>query len=142
MIQSDILGAKEIENALKELPNKIAGSILFKSLRAGANVIKKEMQVRVPKRTGALAKSIMIARDSKATKRKGSATVVIGFRRPVSRRAHLTEYGTRNSSAQPFVRPALDGKGNAAIKAIGERMGAEIDKEAEKLGRASRGLKF
>ena len=32
--------------------------------------------------------------------------VLIGSRKPVSRRAHLIEFGTSKMAAQPFMRPA------------------------------------
>ncbi len=59
--------------------------------------------------------------------------------------AHLVEFGTKphaykkragmhpGARAKPFMRPAMDAKGAAAIAKFGEVVGAEIDKEAAKL---------
>jgi hypothetical protein len=59
--------------------------------------------------------------------------------------AHLVEFGTKPHSykkragihpgarAKPFMRPALDSKGDAAIAKFGEVIGIELTKEAAKL---------
>lgn len=69
---------------------------------------------------------------------KGSETEVraaIGFKKPVSRRAHLTEFGTSHSAAEPFMRPALDGAGEQAIDTAGKELWKGIEAAANEQNR-------
>lgn len=134
----NIEGAAELERVLKRLPDKIGRQVLEGSLRSGARIIAKEARKRVPVRTRELQKSITVG-AARGRGRRGKlgrvkpGEVVVGFKRPVSARAHLTEFGTRHSRAQPFLRPALISKGSAAIDAIGKALGKRIEKAAVKL---------
>ena len=130
---SRITGAREMSRVLSKLPPKIGGRVLANAVRAGARVIAKEAKARVPVRTGALKKSIAVR---KATGRRASRTGVrvhVGFLKPVSRRAHLTEFGTAHSAAQPFLRPAFDSRAPAALAKIGQILGRGIERAATKL---------
>lgn len=127
MARAAVRGAKELEALLKRLPPKVAKRVVNNGLRAGARVIRDEAKARVPKLTGQLEKGIVVATV------KGE--VKVGFKPPVSRRAHFTEYGTETQPAQPFMRPAIDTKGPEAIRKIGEVMGKGVEKEAGKIGR-------
>lgn len=126
-----VTGHKVIENLLKKLPEEVAKKVTVNGLKAGARVIAKGMRQRVPVKTGKLKNSITVSSAAKATKGKG--LVVVGFKKPTSRRAHLTEFGTERSRAEPFIRPTLDEDGAAAIKQIGEAMGRGVEREARKL---------
>jgi hypothetical protein len=55
--------------------------------------------------------------------------VLIGFKPPVSRRAHLTEYGTSKHGARPFMRPAMDAKAGEALTVMAETMASGILRE-------------
>lgn len=130
-----IEGARELERVLKRLPDKVTRKVIEGSLRKGARIIAKEAKNLVPVRTGELRASITVA-AARGKGRRGRVkpgTISVGFRRPVSARAHLTEFGTRDTRAQPFLRPALIKKGSAAIDKIGESLGPAIEKEAVKL---------
>ena len=41
--------------------------------------------------------------------------------------AHMVEFGTRHSRARPFMRPALDAKGQAAVNAVQETLRIKVD---------------
>lgn len=125
-----VLGAPEIEDLLKKLPEKVAKKVTVNGLKAGGRVLVKGMKQRAPKKTGKLAASPMVSSASKATKDRSLA--VVGFRKPTSRRVHLTEFGTEHSAAQPFIRPTLEQDGEAAIRQIGEIIGRGIVREAVK----------
>jgi len=130
-VKSEIIGAKELEKALRTLPNKIQDKVLKSALRSGAQVIRKEAKARVPVRSGVLKDSITV--KTATEKQRDQGLVFVGFDKTASRRAHLTEYGTSHSAAHPFMRPALDARGSDAIKKIGDRLGPVIDREAKKL---------
>lgn len=126
-----IKGFKELERLLNQLPERVAKRVTVNGLKAGGRILVKGMRQRAAKRTGKLALSPVVSSASKVTKGKSQAAVA--FRKPVSRRVHLTEFGTEHSRAQPFIRPTIDQDGPAAIKAIGENMGKGVEREARKL---------
>lgn len=146
-----LIGAKEIEALLKQMPERIAKKVTVGALRAGAGVIARQARANV--RANPSIDSGLLARNitSRARKRskKGAAVVSVGIARKAaqvvrkgrtkatkaspSRYAHLVEFGTEHSRAEPFLRPALDEKGSEAIARIGEAMGKGIAREARKL---------
>jgi len=128
-----VTGHKELERLLKLLPDRMAKRVVVNGLKAGGRVLVKGMKQRAPRRTGQLAASPTVSSAAKST--KGQAHAVVGFRKPTSRRVHLTEFGTEHSVAQPFIRPTLDQDGEAAIGKIGENMGVGLEREARKLAR-------
>lgn len=131
MADVELKGAKELEKLLNLLPDTVAKKVTVLALKAGGRVLVKGMKQRVPVRTGALRDSITVSSASKVTKNKSLAAV--GFKKPVSRIAHLVEFGTEHSKAEPFIRPTIEQDGTTAIKAIGENMGKGIEREARKL---------
>lgn len=114
----EIKGAKELEATLKELGPKVAVRIGDKALRVGAGVIVKEAKRLAPRRTGQLRKSIVAVKGRDA--RPEQRTVVVGFKKPGRRYAHLVEFGTSKAAAKPFLRPALDTKAKEALDKIAE----------------------
>lgn len=126
-----VLGAKALEKLLKQLPEAVAKRVTVNGLKAGGRVLVKGMKARAPRRTGALAASPVVSSSSRAT--RGEALAVVAFLTPVSRRVHLTEFGTEDTPAQPFIRPTLDEDGALAIRQIGENMGRGVEREARKL---------
>lgn len=131
--KSSIKGAAALDRVLKQLPSKIGEGAVLGALRAGAKPIVAAAKQKVPKRTGALRKSIGVRKGSRRRVAKGGGQVVIGFRKPHSRRAHLTEFGTSTQPAQPFMRPAIDEKGGEAIGIIGQQLGERIEEAATRL---------
>jgi HK97 gp10 family phage protein len=116
----EIEGAKEIEALLRDMGPKVATRIGDKALKAAARPIVKEAKRLVPVKTGRLRRSI--------TARKGKSdgpaerSVVIGFKPPGRRYAHLVEFGTSHSAAKPFFRPALDARARDALAAMTEAL--------------------
>jgi HK97 gp10 family phage protein len=131
-----IKGAREMESLLLKLGPRLASRAGDKALRAAAQPIAKEARRRVPKRTKELARSIVIRAAGKGKGRGvDERLIVIGFLKPTSRRAHLTEFGTFNQPAQPFMRPALDTRANQALFEMGRVLADAITKEATALKR-------
>lgn len=130
-ISFEIKGAREMERLLLELGDQVAKKLLKKAIRAGAKPVVAEMRRLVPVRTGALRKSITV----QAVRARGAAVVSIGFAKPVSRRAHLIEFGTAHHAANPFFRPALDSKAAEVLEAMAKTLARDIEAEAEKLAK-------
>lgn len=133
IINIELLGADEMERVLTEL-GSVATRIGDNAVRAGMKVIATEAKRLVPRDTGALGDSITVVIDRGSE--DGERVALLGFERPHSARAHLTEYGTSRSRAQPFVRPALDSKANEALEKMGASLARGINREAKKLAKA------
>lgn len=88
----------------------------------------EEAKRLVPVLTGALKRSITYTMPEGGS-RSHTRVVLIGFKPPVSRRAHITEFGTKRSAAKPFLRPALDGQAGKAITAMGAEIKSVLDSE-------------
>jgi HK97 gp10 family phage protein len=125
-INFKITGAKEMEALLKQMGPRLASRAGDQSLRAGARIIVAEAKRLAPVRTGALRRSITMAsqRQPSGSSRR---VVLVGFRPPVSRRAHFTEFGTRHSPAEPFLRPAFDVRAVNALSEIGRVLALAIE---------------
>jgi HK97 gp10 family phage protein len=128
-----MMGAGELEEALKTLAPKVAKRAGGRALLAAGNLIADQARVRVPVLTGRLEESITV---SLTTAKSGERNGVIGFKRGHgSRIAHLIEYGTARTPAQPFIRPAIDDKGEDAIALMGGILWRAIEAEARKKGK-------
>lgn len=124
-----IEGARELDQLLRQLPEKMAASALNSSVRAGAKVIFDEAKARVPVDTGSLRDSIRIQ------KVKESGKTVVFKVGPDKDRWYgiFTEFGTSLRAATPWLRPAFDVMAQKALDKIGESLGKKIEKIAEKL---------
>lgn len=110
----EIAGQKELLKKLKELPENVSGKYLEDAALAGAEIIRQEASNKAPWRTGRLVSSIIKETEEKS---KSSVTVAIGPKKEVFY-GFFVEYGTSKMRAQPFLRPALDGKKSDAEKAV------------------------
>jgi HK97 gp10 family phage protein len=134
-------GVKEMEQMLKDLGPRIASRLGGRAAKAGAKPIIKMAKALVPKKTGELKRSIVAQKErAKGGAYAATQTVLIGFRPPASRRAHLVEFGTSHSSAKPFMRPALDAQHQAALDRMREVLAQGIQKEEYKRATAPEAL--
>lgn len=123
-----IKGDKILARRFQALLREASGGVLTASAVAGASVIRDEAERLAPKRTGKGAASIkfeirMISRNR--------ASVDIGY----DKRAwymRFQELGTKFHSAQPHLRPAMDGKKDEGVRAVGRvlALGVEAARQA------------
>lgn len=129
-------GAEELERNLRELADiageRRAASVGRSAARAGMKVIAEEAQRLVPVQSGELRDSIVVVSDTRGASRTGWVRAKLGFIKPGRYYAGLIEYGTRHSSAHPFVRPAMDQKAEEALRATGDKLAAGLRRAAEK----------
>lgn len=168
IINVEIRGLTGVLDALKSLPPEIVskrGGPVRASLRAAANVLRDQAKANVARiiaepnkdgdnrSIGLLYKSIQTKRSKMKPGVRGEAFVV-GIRRgqkyPASRQARkevvtavqvgrLLEYETERRKPKPWLRPAFDAKGSAALAKFSEEMQKRTTaaiKKAEKLAAA------
>ena len=150
-----LVGAEEIERLLRQMPEAVAQHVVEGALRGGAKIVAEDMKARAPvldhpvkhRVPGKLRDSIMLSKAKRATRLLSS--LVIGFKYPGNKYAHLVEFGTGERMkkdgassgampAHPFIRPAIDEKGQATIAEIGRLAGQGVAREAKKLSKRIR----
>ena len=142
-------GGRELQQMLNSLPAKLEKNIMRSALRAGARVIADEAKANVPVDNGDLKRSIKVSTRGK--RGKVEARVRAGGKGVFY--AHMVEFGTAahvikgkngkrlffngvfaesinhpRARAKPFMRPALDGRANEAIRAVGEQIRKRLTK--------------
>lgn len=144
-------GLKDLQTALKQLPENIARRVLIGAANAGAQVIVKEAKQNAPVGNephaiskgknrpkvlpGFLRKNIR-RRLNRAAAKEGGHTVTVSV--GVSKRAyywifHEFEFGGVKHPAHPFLAPAFDAKKEEALQRIKDYLAPRIQKEVEKL---------
>jgi len=165
MADIEIPGAADLLKLLQELPAKIEKNVMRGALRAGAKVIAEEAKqlcpvgTDVPKghQVGALRDSIKVSVNA----RSGKVTAKIKAGNEQAFYAHMVEFGTARhfikpknrkslfvagllresvdhpgAKKKPFMRPAVDGKADAAVEAIGDYLKQRIPNELDKVGKS------
>lgn len=151
-------GVKDLERVLRQLPARSRRRVVKNGLRSGARVLAKEIEHNAPTKTGDLSNAVTV-RTSARSAARGRFEAGVVVRPPEYRLVHLLEFGTDphtirtkrsrvladgttvfgtevqhpGTPAQPFVRPAIDMKGNAAIQKMGDIWGRGVAREAKKL---------
>ena len=127
-----------MDKLLRELGPAIAGRVARNATKAGAQVVAEEAKRLVPVDTGELGASITVISAGERESDTNPSLLVesrVGFFKPTSRRAHLTEFGTAHSAAKPFLRPAMDSRGKDALNQMGVVLTKGIAREARKLAK-------
>lgn len=134
-------GARELEATLLEIGPQIATRLGDRALRAGIRPIIRQAKRLVPRRSRG-PKSLYRSIVAKKPRAQGGAfaatrTILLGFKKPASRRAHLVEFGFTHVggghvAARPFIRPAMDSQAGAALRAMVEDMAKGILSQAWK----------
>lgn len=153
-MQIKVTGAKDIERALLMLSRNEARKIGRAALRKAAKPIVDAARANVPIKTGELRKGISVKVDRvrgndaiqqavikvrpgpyRASKsERAENTYQVGSRRDVY--GAFVEFGTSDTPAHPFMRPAWDAEGGAAaIERVGKELGAGLERVAAKPAR-------
>jgi len=146
----NVKGFKELQKMLDTLPPRMEANIMRSALRSGAKVIMDEARANVPVADGDLRDSLRVS----TRLRKGvvTATVKAGNRKAWYWR--FVEFGTAahtvsgkkggflsfggifkrsvhhpGAKAKPFMRPALDSKADAALKAVGQQIKRRLTRQ-------------
>jgi HK97 gp10 family phage protein len=144
----NLTGFKELAAALRALGPKVVRNGLRSAVSAGAAVVRNEARQRAPVDTGEMRRDIQIKRerdsqggDSVSARysvfvRSGKQSRLSGKGRNVQKDSfywRYVEFGTSKMAAKPFLRPAFEAKKEAAVQAIGDRLGERIEAAAKEL---------
>lgn len=157
MDEIQITGLKELNEALKQLPERVARNVLRGAVNAGASIIRKEMKDKAPVYTGPVSaghpppgtlKRAVYQKQIGELSSLLKQTFFVGVRhgkkyqkvgkREVNLDAYylpFVEFGTSNMAARPFMRPAFETKKGEAVDAIKAYLEERIPKEADKLNK-------
>lgn len=144
-------GFRELERALTELPKATGKAVLRRVARGALEPMADSAAARAPVESGLLAFSMAVSEKRTRRARGKSTTRFVGgkFRASASTgiamamgpsagqgalqyAAHV-EFGTVDTPAQPFMRPAWDGGADKALEYVKDNLGAEIDKAAARV---------
>lgn len=143
MSEVRVKGLADLNKLLQQLPAKLEANVLRGALRAGAKVVMEDAKARVPVDTGQLRDGLKISTRS----RRGVVSASVKATGKHSFIAPWIEYGVAahqitarkggwmffggmfaksvdhpGMQARPFMRPALDGRAQAAVVAAAEYM--------------------
>lgn len=158
MADVEIRGLSELHAALQSLPANIERNVLRGGLRAGGQVIAAEARAQVPLATGALRDSVRVS--MRVSSKSGTVRAQVKAGNKKAWYAHLVEFGTARhwikpksrkslflaglfkeavdhpgARPKPFLRPAFDGKAQAAIQAMADYIRGRLPRELKKAGK-------
>jgi HK97 gp10 family phage protein len=154
-----VTGLKEIERVLQRLPARLGEKVIRAALRAGAQVIRKDAQSKVPilkapdkrRKPGTVKKAITIKRS-----KQDKFGVYLGVKGLSKDDKHVfknnkgtkaannpddpfywffLEFGTAKMPAKPFLRPAFEARKFEALRKFEEYCKKRIAREADKLAK-------
>lgn len=131
-----------VDEKLTKLGPTIARNTLRKALRVASKLIEDDAKARAPVDTGDLRDSIKTTVTTSA--KKESATAIVGptIDQSLIKNGRSTsqspgvygkfvELGTKSVHPQPFLRPAFDSKGEAAVEALIEEIWKGLEEAAK-----------
>jgi HK97 gp10 family phage protein len=131
-------GLAELKTALRALPDATAKNVVRRMLRKRGEPIAARARRLVPVEAGELRDSIgvstKLSRRQRARHRKfdtNDIEVYVGAG-PLPQ-AHLQEFGTEHSLAQPFLRPAWDSGKREVLEGIKADLWEEITQAVTRL---------
>jgi len=141
MMKVKLEGFRELEEALSRLPKATGRGVLRRIAKGALKPIADQASSGAPRRSGKLAVGIAVSekrtrRASKQVPKMKASEGVQMFMGPTSGSlayAAFTEFGTVDTPAQPFMRPAWDGGATGALDYVKENLKAEIDKATAKV---------
>lgn len=150
----EVHGLKEVNNLLKDLPEKVEKRILRSMVRAGAQVVRKAAVANLdggtnndiilkPSRSKSRAKKAIIISVGPTKEKFYLKFLELGTKPHVIRRDQKKILSTGEEifgvevqhpgqAAEPFLRPALDENVDKVIEAMAKQGAKRIEKEAAK----------
>lgn len=120
-ISAELIGARELEAALEQLPKATAKAVLRRALLKAGEPTEKLARDYAPVRSGRLRRSLDVKttlKKSQQGEKYGAVQAYIGASWPTGAHAHLVEFGTAHSAPNPFMRPAWDATRHEVLETI------------------------
>ena len=142
-----VTGLRELADALRELPLRVARSSLRGAVSSAAALVRDKAREIAPKLTGEMARDIQIKRARTSGNellrarydvfvRAGKKSRLSGKARGVDKDSYywrFVEFGTSKMAARPFMRPAFETTKSAAVEQIKEYLKDRIPAEVAAL---------
>jgi HK97 gp10 family phage protein len=150
-------GFKELDRALGEIPKRTGKNALRRVLRKAAEPILDDMKANAPRDTGVMATKIAQSGTLTGNERKGHVAEFLGIgdsgqkifgkqdaknfveihvgatgKKQNSPIPMWIEYGTFDTSPNPFMRPAWESNKDRALNIIKVELKGEIEKAAKR----------
>ena len=138
----DFQGIARLSRSMEFLGEAMVTQIQGAGLAAAGRVVRRDARRRVPRRTGALARSIRVRRVSERLRGRritGAATIV--FAGGVgARHAALIELGTVRHPAYEYLRPAIEQTQSAQLSELARATGLRFEQVVRRIaaGQVSR----
>lgn len=141
MFTFKVEGFKELEDALRKLPEEVAGKVLRAALRKAALPMVEAARQAAPRSDspgprGHMADSINV-RLLKGVEGDHDIETHLAIG-PDSNHFYglFQEFGTVHQPARPFLRPAFDNGAEGALKQFSAELGKGIERAARKLAKS------
>lgn len=143
---AEFSGVDKLLKELKTYPDKVRKKALNASVRKGAGVIRSAVRKNAkalddPSTTESIAKNVFARASTKEGKKVGGVVFKVGIRGGAKSKAQnesnpggdtwywrLIEFGTQDTPARPFMRPAFAQSQSAAAAAIASELKKQLDK--------------
>lgn len=136
-------GFRELEEALSKLPKATGKNVLRRVAKGALEPMANQASGMTPVETGKLAFNIAVSEKRTGRARRfrtpGSMGITMAMG-PVSGQgvleyASFVEFGTNDTAAAPYMRPAWDAQSRPALEYIKDNLWREIDKASAKYAR-------
>ncbi|KQS86943.1 HK97 gp10 family phage protein [Rhizobium sp. Leaf383] len=140
-----IVGLKELDQALGQLPKATGKAVLRKVLMEAGEPVAQAARANAPRLTLNLVETTDVG--TKLTRRQASlhksqskdarafSEVFVGTSDPAGMQ---DEFGNEHQAAEPWLRPAWDGKKDATLDQISNALWGEIERAAKRLARKAK----
>ena len=131
-------GLRELEAALRQMPQATARRVGVRVLREGAEPIARAARRLAPVGEGDLVESIDVGTNLAPSQRgdKGAVAPLEVHVGPGQQPQAITqEFGTYKEPAQPFMTPAWEAERMNALDIVGTGLGIEVEKTAARLAK-------
>lgn len=125
-------GFRQFRRTLDRLEKKTGRKVVRRSLRVGAKIIHAEAKALVPVDEGEIKRSLKVRAAKTARRSKSFGIAVMTDAKDFDDSAHhgAVEFGTEDTEAQPYMRPAYDNKKGAALAAVTGEIKRGVEAEA------------
>jgi HK97 gp10 family phage protein len=149
----EITGFRDLRDRARKLDRRLQKRVYGAAVRAGGKVLVDAAKAAVPVRTGAVQRSLVHRASSKPSQGLFGVKITVkagakSSERVAHRKGHakkdyqpdaveryyrFTELGTKHHPAQPYLKPALEGKAGAVLEAVKRELAAGLEREARSI---------